>query len=232
MPIFPNVPNVPGVPALPRAAGAVVGIATLLIEDAFGAFFAGTGAPQWGLFKGGAPVVLADTVLTLDYKQDWQILTYPVEQGGFESYNKVQIPFNIRLRFATGGSEADREAYLASIADAAASLDLFDVVSPEAIYTNVNIVHQDYNRRASNVGIIAVDVWCQEVRVTSAAAFGNTDQTANANGTSTTQMTVRKIGGVPIDQPKSASAAPRVNDGVVQSQPPSTAFSDPLTGFM
>ena len=220
MAIFPNVPNVPGVPALARDVLNAVLTPDLLIADAV-SFFTSTEAPQWGLFKDGVPVILADSVITMDYKQDWNLSSYPVEKGAFESYNKVQLPFGIKLRFATGGSEADREAYLNSIAAAAASLELFDVVTPEAIYTSVNVFHQDYNRRASNVGLIVVDVWCMEIRVTATAAFGNTQQTQNDAGgatpTSTTQMTVRSINGVPtIKDPQAPSASPQVNNGVVQ----------------
>lgn len=234
---YPNVPDVPGVPALARGPSNTGFSIPLLFQDLV-SFLVGSEAAQWGLFKDGVPVVIADSVLSFDYRQDFQALTYPIEEGGFETYNKVQLPFAVRLRFGTGGSESDREALLSSIAAAVASNELFDAVTPEAIYLSVNPIHQDYKRDKNNVGIIAVDVWCTEIRVTATAAFGNTQATQNAQGgasNSTTVITARPAGtsAAAINNPQSPSAAPQVNDGIVQPVPiPSTTFSDPLTGFM
>lgn len=169
-----DIPNLPGVPPLP-AYSAAVNVALLtadLVSSLPGVF-----GPQWGLFLDGESVIDAESVVTLDYKQEWTISDYPLEQGAFETYDKVQLPFEVRLRFATGGSDGDRQAFLQSIDDAANTLDLYDVVTPETVYSSVNITHYDYRRTSSNgVGLIAVDLTCVEVRVTATATFTNAPQ--------------------------------------------------------
>lgn len=190
MPIFPNVPNVPGVPALPRdplSAGIAVALA---VVDAVSFFFGGVGQ-RWGIFLDGFSVVAADSVVSLDFKQQSYVSDYPVEDGAFETYDKVLTPFDVRLRFSAGGSEANRQALLDSIAAIADTIDLYDVVTPEVVYLNTNVVHYDYKRTSTNgVGLLVVDVWLVEVRVTATAAFSNT---------------------------KSPSAAGQVNGGTVQT---------------
>jgi hypothetical protein len=124
---MPNVPNVPGVPNL---ASYAQGVVTLLVADAV-AFLGGQETPQWGLFLNGAPAVVAESVTSFDYKQDWNISTYPVEAGAFASYDKVQVPFDVRLRYATGSDESARQTLLNSIARIAGTLNLYDAVMPD-----------------------------------------------------------------------------------------------------
>lgn len=180
MALFPNIPFVPGVPSLPRNPFGSFPALVLLVRDVL-SFFAGFIGPQWGLFSNGFPAIMANSVVSLDYRQTWTVSTYPVEQGAFESYDKVQTPFDVRIRFTSGGSAADRQALLESIASVAGSLELFDVVTPDAIYLSVNVTHYDYKRAAANgVGLLIVDVWCLQVRVTASASFSNTQAPSGA----------------------------------------------------
>jgi hypothetical protein len=172
---FPvNVPRVPGVPSVLFASTAGQ-ILNLLTQDAIG-IFAGVGLSQpWGIYLGGAPVVLADNVVSFDFRKQWAISDYSVEQGGFASYNKVFIPFDGRFRFTAGGSDANRQEFLDSIDAIAGDLNLYTIVTPIAIYPSVNITHYDYGQTATNgVGLLSVDVWTEEVRETGTAAMSNT----------------------------------------------------------
>src|ERR1700692_2719036 len=131
---MPNVPNVPGVPPLSSyAANAVTLLAVDLVASVLGAF-----APQWGIFLNGSPVVVADSVISVGYKQGWRIADYPIEGGGFASYDKVDTPYDARVRFSTGGSDANRQALLDSVAAIAGSTQVFDVVTPETVYADAN----------------------------------------------------------------------------------------------
>jgi|SRR5665647_1660865 len=122
---------------------------------------------QWGVFLGGAPIIVFDTFVSIDYRHTWNICDYPVERGGFESYNKVWLPFETRVRFASGGSEANRVALLASVKAISGTLQLYDVVTPEEIYTSVNVKHYDFHRTSTNgVGLITIDLWFEEIRET------------------------------------------------------------------
>jgi len=164
--------SIPGVPAVPSSVTLITDV-TLLVADVI-SFFAGFGRSPWGIFLNGVQVVEADSVVSMGYKQDWAISTFPTEQGGFQSYNKVDTPFSIRLRFASGGSRENRQALIDSLEEIGGTLTLYDVVTPEAVYASVNIQGYDYNRAANTVGLLQADVRVTEVRVTALAQFTNT----------------------------------------------------------
>lgn len=161
----------PGLP--PLAPGvSVFADATLLVSDAI---LAALGLPApWGIYDGGTPVIVADNVASFEYAQDWRISKYPVEEGAFASYNKVANPFTVRVRFSTGGTLFERQAMLASVEAIAGDTELYDVVTPEKVYVDCNVVHVDYDRKAMNAGLLVMDVWLEEVRVAGASEFTST----------------------------------------------------------
>ena len=169
---FVNVPDVPGVPSVNFAS--LINDVTLLTSDLVFPFSA-TYGPQWGLFLDGFPVLTAQSVVSFEYRRDFTISDYPVEQGIFESYDKVQVPFLIKMRFAQGGSASDRAFFLNNLEAIAPSLDIYDAVTPEIVYPNVNIQHIDYRRTATNgVGLIVADVWLTQIIIntSSGLSFG------------------------------------------------------------
>lgn len=170
----------------------------LLIADALSLIFRGR-APGWGIYRGGVPVVIADSVIAFDFRKGWAISDYPVERGSFESYDKVEIPFGTRFRFAAGGNEARQQALLSSIAAIAGDLQLYDIVTPAKVYLDANIERYDYSQTATNgVGLIQVDV---------------------------TAIEIREVGGGMFTATKSPSVAGQVNGGPVQAVAPSPAVA-------
>lgn len=155
----------PGVPPLLGDVQDLFLTATdVLSFDTLTGYGAGA-APLWGVFRGGVPVVVADTVTSFDYKQEWSIADYPVERGGFESYDKVNTPFIVQTRFVSGGSETNRQKLLDSIVAIGDLLTLYDVVTPEAVYVGVNMQGYRYRREAQNgLGLMIVDVTWLEIR--------------------------------------------------------------------
>lgn len=168
---MPQVPNVPGVPAL--SSYSATGI-VLLLADVVGAIFGILLPTQWGIFLDGIPVLSYDNQVSFEYSQDWRISTYPVEQGSFQSYDKVQMPSEIRCRFSAGASVTNRQEMLQSIDEVMNTTDLYDVVTPEIVYLGYNFVHRDYNREASRVGLVEIDVFLMEVLETATAQFQDT----------------------------------------------------------
>jgi hypothetical protein len=201
---MPNVPFLPGVPTL-SSYGA--NVATLLVADVF-QFVSSLFVPQWGIFFAGVPVILADNVVSVDFKQEWSISNYPVEEGAFESYDKVNSPFEARVRFSAGGSIFERKALIESVNAVANSLSLFDVVTPEETYRNVNVYHYDYHRSADRgAGLIVIDVWCLEVRTSAVAAFSNTQSPSGASPVS---------GGAVQAQPATSDQTQAITSGGLQ----------------
>lgn len=180
MPTYPNVPDVPGVPPLNRPPGFVPGQpGAQLSKDLDGQV---TKTPNtWGLFKDGQPVVIADSVQAFEWDKEWNIPEYPQQNGAFQSYNKVERPFAVMLRFSSAGTEQARRNLLDSIETIAGDTELYDAVTPEKIYPNCNVRRNSYRRHAEQgVGRIIVDVDAIQIRNTAAAAFVNTKSPSGA----------------------------------------------------
>lgn len=167
------MPN--GVPNLLPGQDAIFAeVSNIILTDSFIGYGLGQ-SPQWGIFLGAQPVVIADTVTSFGYQQEWAIADYPVERGGFESYDKVNTPFQVRIQFVSGGSEAKRESLLKSIAGIADDLTLYDVLTPEEVYVGVNVAGYSYRRTSTNgLGLMIVDVNLLEIREEGITDFKNT----------------------------------------------------------
>lgn len=202
---FPNVPVAPGVPPVPRDPSADAGADDdeLLTGDLIDPFsFAAP--PAWGIYQDGFPAVIADTTLAVGFKAESIDADYQVEQGGFESYDKVEIPFDARVQLVAGGNSARRQAMLQTVAALKKSLALVDVVTPDAVYPSANVTRYDYRRTTRNgVGMLVIDCWLVEIRVT-----GTTD----------------------FNQGQAPSGASAVNGGTVQTTPASSAQQNYAAG--
>ena len=102
---MPDIPNLPGVPPLSSFSTDNL---VLLFADVVSAILDFLGGPQWGIFLDGVPAFDYNSIVDFDFKQDWPISDYQVEDGGFQSYDKVQLPFDVRVRVSSGGSEFER----------------------------------------------------------------------------------------------------------------------------
>ena len=157
-------------------------------------------AQQWGLYdQSGLPAVLADNVQSLEVTLEAQISDFPVENGGFASYNKVIRPFDVRVAMTKGGSVEDRQAFVQQVQDAWQSLELFNVVTPEVVYLDVNVVGvRRLVESDRGVGLMMLDVSLRKVRQTGRLAFTSTAQPASAgvnnNGAVQTQTDFRYEG--------------------------------------
>jgi hypothetical protein len=206
-PVHAAVPDAPGVPPMVRVYQALDTIVILAADAA--QLVQAFGPPAWGIFdQYGAPLLIGDSVIAIDYRREYRISDYPVEQGGFGSYDKVQEPYDVRVtiavsgkgtvlsNLATGGAlgaiftgvdmaQINRQQFLQTMEAAAASLDLVQVLTPEASYSGLNIVHHDYRREARNgATLITVDIWLREVRITATSSFTSTQDPSGSSALS------------------------------------------------
>lgn len=153
----------------------------LLFNDEVGIFSAPLSG-QWGIFLNGSPVITPDTVVDFNYKRDSLLSDYPIEGGGFQTYDKVQIPRDLRVRMAVGADEPTRQNFLLTLESIAGDLNLYTIITPEMSYPSVNITHIDFRRSSGEgVGMIVADIWFLEIRVTASAQFSNTAQPSGAD---------------------------------------------------
>lgn len=162
---YPNVPNLPGVPALSRsnnaqfAAAALTVVGELLPLNLFGT--------KWAILdKNGNNVLIPDNFVNFEYREEAKIPTYPVENGGFASYNKVRLPFDCRLTVTCSGNGAMKKGqFIQAINNLLHGTDLVSIVTPDAQYQNCNLIHVDYRKEArSGATLLIVQLWFQLVR--------------------------------------------------------------------
>lgn len=139
--------------------------------------------PEWGIFdnKTSKSVVTFSTVKSVEYRQDWSVSDYPVERGAFESYNKVQTPYEARVTFVAGGFGATQDL-LDSVAAIVGTLKLYDVVTPERTFTKANVTHWDF-RRAMPIGICEVSVHLVEIRNNVSSSLSTSARQPEGSGT-------------------------------------------------
>lgn len=167
---MPFVPNVPGVPAL---SSYLTGVPGLLLADAVAVALSFLAPNTWGVFLDGINVLSYDAQVSFDYSQEWKISTYPVELGGFQSYDKVQTPSIIRCRFVAGASVLNRQAMLDSIDLQMSTTLIYDIVTPEKVYLDYNFTRREYDKAAANAGLVVIDLYFTEVLQTATAQFQN-----------------------------------------------------------
>jgi hypothetical protein len=181
---FPDVPDVPGVPNVPRQIGAITPDAgDELTSDS--AIY--NPAPQWAIVDSTGDAALSpDSVVELEYRGEMRICSHPVEQGSFASYNKIAVPFDVRVVLSCNGNgPMSRDQFLSAIETMRESTDLVSIVTPDDVYQNCNLVHVDYRRDArQGVSLILVQLWFQEVRQGSST----TTSTAQPDGADSSQQ--------------------------------------------
>jgi len=206
---FPNVPNSPGVPLIPRSpnfpplAGIGLGILEGIIWRSFQV------DSRWGIFDSqgnalGNPqnLILESIGLgsmlstkSVEFVKETRVSDFPLEKGGFASYNKVELPAEPVVTLCVSGSESARQAFLNDIDKACKSTDLYSVVTPEITYVNYAIEKYNYQRRSEKgCTLLQVEIALKEIREVAA------------------KLTKAA--------PKHPAAQPQVDNGKVQAQKP------------
>lgn len=186
LPIGTNITK--GIPALLNPISDMANIVSLVVSDAqiFTRMLIGqkpldkaqtvanANMSMWGIVDGANLALSPDSIVAVEVKKEYNLPNYPMEDGAFQSYNKVKEPYDIRLKMAIGGNVAKLDAFLKALDVIVASVKLYDVVLPDALYVNANIHHYDFQRTATNgVGLLTVTVWAKEIRSDIIVAFAN-----------------------------------------------------------
>lgn len=171
--LYPVVPQALGVPALLRSGAQILDTITLGklgIGDALTSII-GAEPIKWGVFDAdGKSIGDYDSLVASDYQNESRISDYPVEQGSFASYNKVDNPFDVAVTLNCGGDEARRAAFLTACESARKSREFYTVVTPEYTYKNVNFIGLNYRRSLRDGAyMLSVQLVGREVREKNAA---------------------------------------------------------------
>jgi hypothetical protein len=145
-----------------------------------------------GATSSGRPVLTPDSVLSLEWHGEERISDYPVQNGQFVSYNKVKVPFDLRMVMTCQGLNVvqdalkpvtqlldqalsnvglafgqpmTRDAFLRQLDSMLDSIDLYDVITPDKVYSNVNLVGYNHAKKSDEGGtLIIAELMFREVR--------------------------------------------------------------------
>lgn len=166
---YPDIPMLPGVPAIPRSPKVPTPAPTTVPPAQIPTNYFGN---PWGfVFNNGLVPLTPDSFIDFEYREERKIPNYPIEGGGFQSYNKVALPFDVRVTVSCNGNGAmTKENFLNTIEELINSLALINVITPNKTYESCNLIHVDYRREAKQgVSLIVAQLWFQQVRVVQAA---------------------------------------------------------------
>lgn len=153
---MPSIPNFTVPTSLVQGAISLGGAA--LINAVFG--------KTWGIVNEfGIPLLLADTVSSMNYDAGASISKFPTEQGKFASYNKVDMPSMATVQMIKGGdSSLTRGLFLTQIEMYKKSTLAFHIITPEYVYMNYQIVGINHARSAQDgATMITVNIDLEEV---------------------------------------------------------------------
>lgn len=246
-PAIPDVPRAPGVPTVPSlstsvgtailgATAIVSAIQSLLTNDFV-----------WGIYDENDELALTpDTISHLDYRKDFRVPDYPIEEGGFATYNKVATPFENRVVLAKSGTLDERSDLLQVLEDMVASLNLYTIVTPEFTYVDVNLIGLSIYRAPRNVQMLSIELTFTEIRIVEAGQFtespkDDTAQPAQDQGavsstasstpqTSAAASTVQRQSSATSSSPAARRDADAIMSGVKYRQNHPVTISSPSPG--
>ena len=113
----------------------------------------------------GAAALEFSGVVSLDFVSDGRVVSVPIEQGSFASYNKTQSPGTIRAVLAVMG-EDDRLLYaLQKLDTLKAGTDKVSFVTPAREFQNYTVESYSYSQTVDRgMGILFIDVRFSEIR--------------------------------------------------------------------
>ncbi len=232
-PLFPNVPDLPGVPPLARKLGSVA-LASLPLLSSTVANFLGAGQPseKWGIIDSSYNfVVLADSVVKMDFDRPMQVSSFPVEQGTFASYNKVHVPYTGNISLAKGGNDSDRAQFFAATNSVEESLESYYIATPEGTFGPITIDRVSYERSASNgATLIVAHMRFTQIRITPPVQYSNATATKSLVPQSSLSSPLTSTGLPNPTGTSSVTSYAMAHDGAVLPSTPSASEATAAAG--
>lgn len=180
-------------------------LGTLILEagDLAGINLLNPTVSDYGIVFSGTntPVVVPDTFMSLEYRGEQRISDYPIEQGGFASFNKVAVPGDIKIIAVCGGQNyfqsaaqlldtflnnalgtsfgqpMTRDAFIIALQNMLTAMDLYDIVTPDRTYKSYNLIHMSYSKTATKGATqVVAYLGFKEVRENVQAIYSNSLQ--------------------------------------------------------
>lgn len=103
--------------------------------------------------------------MNMDYSGECKIISSPVEEGGFVSYNRTSAPAAIGLQVAIKGTPDDLMDALVNLEVMMEQTDLLTLITPDNVYQDYNMVKLQYSRKPEDgLDVAYIDIGLEEVR--------------------------------------------------------------------
>lgn len=113
----------------------------------------------------GQRVIAFTSFLSADIRADGQVVSAPVEEGSFASYNKTNGPLEIHVALGIQGDDAALQEALDTLSTLQAGTQLVSLVTPNAEYPDLNLESFNYSRKRENgLGVLFVELSLVEVK--------------------------------------------------------------------
>ena len=100
------------------------------------------------LTDGGMSVFDVDSTISMESSHANKVANFPIENGGFGSYDKVNEPKTIKLKMTVGSANGRSEKFLNALETELVATNLRTIVSPEISYSNMTLDKYSYQRTA------------------------------------------------------------------------------------
>ena len=158
--------------------------------------------PGYGIYlKSGAAALKPSSVLGIEYGADASVVSAPVEQGSYNSFNKVKRPPVIRVLFTlegwtgfSGGIPNLTNFTLSSRAGMLSTLDgmvnnalTYDIETPDTTYEDYDLVRYNYRTSSHDVTLLTVEAIFEAILQTSEVTLTSTTATSSTTSNSTSK---------------------------------------------
>jgi len=136
--------------------------------------------PIWGIYIDDRPALECDGATTVDVHFEASISNAPQEGGKLLSYNKVKQPYKAHITLLKGGDIIVRDTFISALIKFRDDLRLLSIVTPDHVYSNVNIVSVAFTRNPDRgYLLVAAEIGLDEVMIATAI---EEKETADSNG--------------------------------------------------
>ena len=121
---------------------------------------------EWTLIDSKGETALTFTAfIDLDSRTESQVSEYPIEEGGFASYNKTESPRELRVTLGIQGDNTDLEQSLIRLEEYRKKALLLIVSTPSRLYKSMTLESYSYKRtQDENAGKLIVELVLKEIR--------------------------------------------------------------------
>ena len=159
---------------------------------------------QWGFSDNVLPNA---SVFDLSIRCGGSVVSSPVEQGGFTSYNKTTEPLEITATLSFSGSDSFLQSALDSLSKVKESVTTFSIETPIIEYENMTLQNYDYAmRREDGRGAVFVEIKEVQLAYTTTATIAQADA-KSASDTSTVDGGLRQTQTPTSEQQSSGNSA-------------------------